>query len=480
MKSRYLLFLIGCFIISISSYASAANTNTLECITEDGIQYTIAGEQTILKCVFPSVESFTATWIIGTEILEESIETSGDNSYNISLAHNFSDEKDIRIIANISGETYEESFIVKILADTEENRKNKAVEDAVWYMHTKQKRYSFGKEIYGYWTHDYLEKWAVGYTSLALIAYEAAGYSIDSNNPYSEDMRRALHYILSTCDYQMIGEQYRGDPDSNGNSIGLVCMHLKSHTNYEAGLSLAAVASLRDSSYVSTVGGPFVYRRNLKDISQDMIDWLVWAQNENIAEAGGHGAWYYTENSKEGDMSVTQWPIFGILIAESNLGLSAPEWIKEESAVWLQRVQGEDGSFSYRGRGNSNTGNVALSGSALTVSSYIGFDKESESVVHAREYIGENWETNKPQRRQDNLGNFYSMNNVMRASVLYNISDYNSIDWEESYTNWLLENQKPDGSWLDKSWLKLHIGPTLATSWGVMVLENSQIYQMMK
>jgi len=77
------------------------------------------------------------------------------------------------------------------------------------------------------------------------------------------------------------------------------------------------------------VGGFGIFGRTYGEISQDMADFLSFAQNEpDVGE--WRGGWRYGPNYEQSDMSVTQWPVIGLEAAEFNFGTVVPPYVSSD------------------------------------------------------------------------------------------------------------------------------------------------------
>ncbi len=463
MKLRMItkLFFLLVFITSAQAGITCLNDY------EDSSHRAIQNSTTIFKC-FTDQEKGSYTFSIGDDIIKQGNIT---DPHSITAMHKVNDTNfNMTLIIN-----QERKIIpVEIIPKNHENEVKKAKEDALWYLHQQINRYKKGDTSYGYWINDYLKRWSVAYTGMVISAMQLAGYEAGSNHPYGKDIEYGLNHILSKCRYQMIGEQYSGEPDNNNNSIGLKCSNFRQHTNYEVSISLLAL-SLSDPDKRNSVMQPFVYNRTNKEIAQDIVDWLSWAQNENIASRGGYGAWYYTPNNANGDMSVSQWPSFAIAAAKRNLNITAPDKISQDLYSWIKDSQMDSGAFTYRGREKTPIDNIAMTASGLIQTAHAGYNKNSEIVKKGIDYIIGNWYINQTRDRNKHLGNYYAMQGVDKVCSIFNLSIENT-NCTQKYQEYLLTEQTDSGYWQDTSYLKIHVGPQLATSWAIIILENPELF----
>lgn len=168
---------------------------------------------------------------------------------------------------------------------------NVAIDNGLWWLHKQQVRdtYPDGAD-YGYWDNaDY----DVATTGAAVEAFELQGhvakgdpYDI-SEDPYVETVQRGLNFLFNNVEEVEIGQDPDscplGNPDVNGNGIGLAIHGPDGRARmYEAGITLMTMASSRAPTRVATTGS--VTGRTYLDITQDMVDFMAWAQNEQVDE----------------------------------------------------------------------------------------------------------------------------------------------------------------------------------------------------
>lgn len=168
---------------------------------------------------------------------------------------------------------------------------NVAIDNGLWWLHKQQIRgtYPDGAD-YGYWDNaDY----DVATTGAAVEAFELQGhlakgdpYDI-SEDPYVETVQRGLNFLFNNVEEIPIEQDPAycplGNPDVNGNGVG-VAMHGPDGRArmYEAGITLMTMGSSKAPTRIATTGP--VAGRTYFDITQDMVEFMAWAQNEQVDE----------------------------------------------------------------------------------------------------------------------------------------------------------------------------------------------------
>ena len=395
------------------------------------------------------------------------------NPYDLSASHAYpaqaSDRLFIAKIRVTSGaDTVAAEYRVMIFEPaTRAIKVNHTIDNALWFLHVRMNRYATGGVDCGNYPSQTL-----GATGMAVQAWEIQGHKADGNyntNPFVEDVRRGLNYCLSRTYSLRVSPQLAGDPDTNGNGIGLYSS-LQSQL-YETGIVLMALANSGDPDIIADLGLPNsdVAGQTYGYIAQDMVDFLAYAQNES---GNGRGGWRYGPNSGNSDMSVTQWPVIGLEAAEFNPDfasvITVPGWVKTELRDnFLAYDQGADGGFGYTGPTGSN---VPRTGAGLACHAWVGLTAADAQVLNALGYLNNHW--GDPGCM--NVGNFYSMYGVNKGMRGFDpdIESIGTHDWYAEYADWLIGAQAADGGWTD-CWV--FSSRDLTTAAGVLVLVKEVI-----
>ena len=400
--------------------------------------------------------------------------TTTGNRYDLSTKYNYPAQVSDRLfIAKIrvtsGGETVEKEYRVMVHEPAiRDVRVNRAIDNALWLLHQHLSRSttSSGVEIGTYPSQ------TLGAVGMAVQAWAIQGHKVNGDyatNPYVEDVRRGLNYCLRRTYSLPITIQPAGNPDSNANGIGLYSNF--QNQMYETGIVLMALANSGDPDFVADPNlGPPVGGISFKEIVQDMVDFLAFAQNENSVWRGG---WRYGPNNPDSDMSVTQWPVIGLEAAESNPDfgslITVPPWVKTElREYFLVYDQGADGGFGYIAPGS----NVPRTGAGLACQAWVGLLETNSNVQRAITYLDNNWTRTG---NEGNLGNFYAMYAINKGMRGFDpdIENIGARDWYVEYSNWLITNQASDGGWSDCCWF----APSrdLTTAAGVLILVKAII-----
>jgi len=134
-------------------------------------------------------------------------------------------------------------------------------------------------------------------------------------------VERGLDYIFANARIVSISVQPHGDPDMDGDGIG-VWFHDVDRWGrpvpiYTTGIALMAIATSRAPDRVVDVPGSPVNGWKYKDVLQDAVDFMAWAQTDR---GYGEGGWNYeamVDGGDRSDQSNTGWATFGLGFAES-------------------------------------------------------------------------------------------------------------------------------------------------------------------
>jgi PKD repeat protein len=360
---------------------------------------------------------------------------------------------------------------------------NVAIDEGLWYLHQRQARATTGGgHSYGWWqTHAYPGHFASP-TASAVQTFEInghVGHGDARNNPYVETVDRGLKYLFTLLASWNITPQPYGEPDTNGNGIGL--MVTSSRSIYEGGPVMDAIASSRSPLARTVTGGTNVGRRRYFDILTDMADQFAWGQDD----AAGGGGWRYGWQEWP-DNSAAQWGAIGLQAAEDLFGVPVPQWVKDRNGgSWLST------SYDGTGFGYTNLGN----GRATTPSgmAQLAFDDRGTRDprwITAEEYIANQWSETNPASIVYRWGNgtygdsrdYYAMYSFTKAMRLANPAPVvtlrsTGLDWfrdpDRGVARLLINDQAEDGHFYGTHWTRYD----MRTAWAVIMLSRTLFVQ---
>lgn len=350
-------------------------------------------------------------------------------------------------------------------------RVNVAIDEGLWRLHKDMTRdtYPDGAD-YGYFPGGY----NVAAAGAGIEAFEIHGHLPTGNakeDPYVETVQRGLNYLLANADVHPISPQPAGDPDTNGNEIGLGCYESSWSSMYESGITLMTFASSKAPGMVAATGPVDVVGRSYGDIVQDMVDYLAFGQTDPLT-GDYRGGWRYHANFSDSDNSCSQWPVIGMEAAETNFGTTIPGFVKSELNLWINYIQNDDSG----GSGYTDPWdwvNVAKTGGLLCEMSFFGDDPSEARALAAWNYIGANWDTDWEHFPSNSYYAFYSVMKGFRLMGIYNLPD--GTDWysdpTRGYATYLVNKQNSDGSWPEGQWSD----HPLSSAWALLTLQETVV-----
>lgn len=354
---------------------------------------------------------------------------------------------------------------------------NMAIDNGLWWLHKQQIQgdYPDGAK-YGYWNALY--GYNVASTSACTEAFELWGHLPNGDtgeDPYVETVQRGLNYLFNqfhTYDvYQDPTYCPLGNPDTNGNGIGLGC-YGPSEILYESGMALMTISSTGTPNRIAATGSANVVGRAYKDIVQDMIDWFAWGQSDPVSGVY-EGGWRYQANYEQSDNSVSQWPVIGMEAAERNFGASGvtiPSFVRPELLKWLAYSQGGDGGFGYQAPGSWE--NTAKTGAGCAMLNWTGVPTTDAKFQSALGFLDADWYNTA--NSYTNLGDYYTMYAIMKGMriPIPNVVSIGSHDWYAEYARYIVDEQSSYGGEyvVDHSWLAAYLSAEHATAWALATL----------
>ncbi|MBP7936251.1 MAG: PKD domain-containing protein [Phycisphaerae bacterium] len=329
---------------------------------------------------------------------------------------------------------------------------NAAIDEGLWWLHKNQTIGGTGSVDY-YW-RSYGGYW-MGSTASTLHAMEINGHvptRSAGQDPYAEDVSRALDTMFTGLTRYWIGPQTYGDPDSNANTVGLSVN--SDRPIYEGGMVMDAIAASGAPDLMACRGDAFALGRTYREIAREMADQYAWGQTDR-------GGWRYSWNSDD-DNSACQWAAIGFMGTKTAFGLDAPSWVKDRNDLWLTQSYNGTG-FGYTGAGNGE----ATTPSGMVQLAFCGKTIEDNRWKTAEAWIANNWEWWK---KTNNVYAWYAFAKAMRLAQPQPVTQLTAtgMDWYDhltaGLTKYILNRQQTDGGWPD------YYGRVFASAWQVTIL----------
>ncbi|UCB52150.1 MAG: hypothetical protein JSV10_09215, partial [Candidatus Zixiibacteriota bacterium] len=344
----------------------------------------------------------------------------------------------------------------------------------------------------------------VGKTGHALKKFEhdamLRGYDtpFDTGYMYHEVVERAFYYLFQDASIEAISVEPHGDPDTDGDGIGVA---FGGDYTYETGIALMAIAESNTPNRVVDVPGSAVNGWTYYDVAEDIMDFLAYGQVDSTIWEGG---WGYDDNPTgtfAADGSNTGYATLGLGFATAapphGFGLSVPQFVKDElgdPGLWIDHIQNDVGvgDPQFDGGGGAyriddppyDTSevdvNILETGNMLFEMAWYGDDVSAQRVQDALDYLVVAW--NKPgvpptggwwADYQGWHGNYMAMFALMKGLEAYNIDFIDGIDWFDEVTDSIVATQHSNGSWGPDYWDNWVGGDTvLSTTWALLTLQK--------
>jgi len=328
----------------------------------------------------------------------------------------------------------------------------------------------------------------VAHTGLALLKFEThatfLGMSpLDPGYMYSSNVSKGLEYLFNTSANYSIGVEPAGNPDTNGNGIGVRCY--ADRVVYETSIALMAICG--SNAPGQTVGTGSQTGRTYAEVAQDMVDFLAWAQVDP-AYGNQRGGWRYTGDDSSADNSVSGYASIGLIYAEApppwGFSLVVPAFVFSELEYFVAAVQdtggGDDDGGSWYVPGSSPWVNCLKTGNLLSELGLVGATTANASVQAAVDYLERNWNdlNNGYSSGQDGWygttkPSYQACFTMMKGFQALGIETINAtgsyFSWYDAVAERICNTQNPNGSWSGDPWGD----DILATAWAMLALEKA-------
>jgi hypothetical protein len=275
---------------------------------------------------------------------------------------------------------------------------------------------------------------ATSITSLAVMAYLAAGHVPGEPGPYRETIERGIRYVLSS--------QKPNGMLVSGASHGPMYCH--------------GISTLMLAEVVGMTPDPELAARAREALAR-AVDLIVGAQA--VKKGRDHaGGWRYQPTSYDSDISVTGWQVMALRAAKSAGCAVAAESI-DRAVDYLKRCSFKSqGGFGYQPGGGPNN---PRTGTGILALEICGEHLSPEAVAGA-EYLRKH----PPKWASDYF--FYEVYYCPQA--MFQVGDAYFQDYYPKLVAVLLEHQEKDGSWLSANGNDRSGGRNYCTAMAVLAL----------
>ena len=330
-------------------------------------------------------------------------------------------------------------------------------------------------------------------TALAVLKLESHAIDLELSPfaeayPYSDNVQAGLNYIFANAYTTNITTQRAGDPDRDGDGIG-VYFYIPGEGHdgavyhiYNTGIAMMAIAASTTPDSVVSVEGSPVDNWTYEQVLRDAVDYLAWAQTDY---GFGRGGWNYSAMNNAGsrsDQSNSGWATLALFHAQApppiGFSLPVPGFVKRELDVWIDYIQNdvdgdpEDGGADYEGPegGHELWVNILKTGNLLLQMAFVGDTEETPRVMNAVDYLVRHWGERHDPGWRGYPSCYHTTYTTMKGLEALNILAIGSIDWFQDFTDALLGEQAADGWWLSSRW---DDGDRiLSTAWAMLTLQE--------
>lgn len=252
---------------------------------------------------------------------------------------------------------------------------------------------------------------ATSVTSLAVMAFLAAGHVPGEPGPYRESIERGIRYVL---DHQ----RPNGVIASNSSNGPMYCHGIST-------LMLAEVIGMTDDAEVA---------EQIRTTLVRAVKLILAAQNR--PKSSNHaGGWRYQPTSNDSDISVSGWQLMALRAIKS-AGCEVPSENINRAVAYLKRCAVRQGGFAYQPGGGPNNPRTGTGVLALEI---CGEHLTKEAVAGAEDLL-------KHPPRWSSTSFFYE---VYYASIaMFQMGDKYFLSYYPKLVSILLAHQGKDGSWL--------------------------------
>jgi len=305
-------------------------------------------------------------------------------------------------------------------------------------------------------------------TKLATRALELGKKPTDPTYEYADEIAKGVDYILTQKHDIAIGMEPAGDPDGNGNGIGVYFNDCGWEIMYQTGIAMMAL---------SAVGRPAD-----KGVVQDAVDFVAWAQADPAC--GAHrGGWRYWYDYCDSDNSNSGYVSLGLGYAAASppygFGITIPPFVYSELTLWLDVIQDDvngdpDDGGSWYDPGTPWV-NILKTGNLIYEMGLTGDTRETARVKDAVDYIERHWADGGSCTagwRGHRQAMFAMMKGLESLGIQKLDLDGDNVaeaDWFAEVSQHLVDTQQADGSWPWDCWGD----QLLSTTWALLTLEKT-------
>lgn len=324
----------------------------------------------------------------------------------------------------------------------EKDKVDKTIDKAIDYLLKKQK--SDGSIF----DHNH----SVTMTSLAIMAFAAAGHQPDDQSKEGEAMRKALDFVLQEKHQDHTGYFGRSD-GSRMYGHGIITLML-------AEMAGMGIDKKQDD----------IIRKRL----EKALQLTLWSQKQkNEKDKNQYGGWRYEPNSRDSDLSVTIWHLMALRAANDS-GIPIPKKAIDDAVDYLKecyhssrknnKITNHKSAFGYHpGRGPE----FAMAAAGMLAMQVCGQYDADETKGAA------DWLMNKNINYNER---FFFYGTYYFSQSMYQRGDKYANHAKKQVELTLTKNQQPDGSWEPRNGEERNAGRVYGTAMAVLSLSVTYHY----
>ena len=253
---------------------------------------------------------------------------------------------------------------------------------------------------------------ATSTTSLAVMAFLAAGHVPGEPGPYRDAIDRGVRYVLGH-------QKLNGLLVSNTSHGPMYCHGIST-------LMLAEVVGMTADPDLAT---------HAREALARAVALILKAQDAPGKGDRNAGGWRYQPTSSDSDLSVTGWQVMALRAAKS-AGCSVPSGHIDRAVAYLKRCASPGGGFGYQPGGGPNNPRTGTGMLALEICG----DHLSAEAVAGAEYL-----LKHPPKWS---GEYFFYEVYYCPQAMFQVGDRYFDAYYPPLVTILLEHQDRDGSWL--------------------------------
>jgi PKD repeat protein len=342
------------------------------------------------------------------------------------------------------------------------------------------------QDISGAWQ---TSRW-VGTTGLAVttLAHYAEHLGQDPLSPgyaYSSHIQAGLDYIFSPASAEIVRRNsgdgrvwWGGTTETSGD-------------NYVIGPAIMAIVMSGAPNKVVEVAGSAVQGMTYRRVVEEALNYLDYTQCKT---GNGIGSWDYYGVSTSGDQSIAGWVTLGLGYATSRFDVAMPTDIIAKLDQGIDIMQwtespvdagcyGGAGYYSYSSPPYNSWINIYKTGHLLYMMGLVGDTATTPRVQRSLGFIERHWNHESSGQNSSTgcptpgwrgnppglLPSYIATVATMKGLLKLGIDMVGPYDWYEEFSDVIVANQSPDGSWTQGGYPS-HYDPMLHTTWAMLTL----------